>query len=65
MEKKSEKVDITKLDKSSGLYKFTAWCVRHRLGLLIWGLLTALFGIGEILLMFAIIGYAAKEDGDK
>jgi len=62
--KKSDTVDITKIDKSSGLYKFTAWCVKHRLGLTIWGIVTIFFGIGAFLLTLGIIGYLAREDGD-
>lgn len=61
---RAKKVDITKLSTQSNAYRFTSWCVRHRWGLLIWGILTALFGIGEILIMLSIFGFLAKDEND-
>ncbi len=44
-----------------GFWKLSDWCIKHRLGLTIWGICTLFFGIGSILLVMGLYGYLMNQ----
>ena len=60
--KADDTINLLSVSKKSGVYKFTVWCDTHRWSLFWWGLILCFFGIGVILLFFAVFGFLNHEE---